>query len=145
MISEKKFNEDFAPIVGFYNYHIRNKKINIKLSDLQQFGVQLKPEKISNIEDITEEEIPLNTILFSSSKKNNNVKNLMWAIRCVAHHPENVCIIRKKNHNYYRLRCLRKDNKNKNSRKTMQGLVSCELWNEFIEKIKNRIKEYEKI
>ena len=94
MIPEEKFNADFGPIVSFYAFHVKKKSIPISLNDIGMFGVNLEAKKhIKDIEQIDMNAIVPNAIYFSSSKKKHNVKNLMWYIRCSAHHPENIEIV----------------------------------------------------
>lgn len=144
MIPEEKFNADFGPIVSFYAFHVKKKSILISLNDIGMFGVNLEAKKhIKDIEQIDMNAIVPNAIYFSSSKKKHNVKNLMWYIRCSAHHPENIEIVNINGVEYYKLWCGRKDNIKKTIASTMKGLVACDVWPDFIKGLTNKIIEDE--
>lgn len=78
LVPEESFKSDFVPLSGFYNYHVKGKDISIKLDDIQGFGVVLEPKKRKEIAHVNENALVTNTIMFSSSKKKYNVKNLLW-------------------------------------------------------------------
>lgn len=144
LIPEEKFKSDFAPLSGFYNYHIKGKDISVALDEIQGFGVSLKPYKLKDIANITDNSLPVNTIAFSSSKKKNNVKNLTWAIiRCLVAHPENIIEKEVNGIKCYRILCSTKNNKTGKITQTMKGLVSCEIWPKFTEQLINKITEKE--
>lgn len=143
LISEENYNSDFAPLSGFYNYHVKGKDISVSLDEIQGFGVTLEPKKRQEIANVNSNSLVINTILFSSSKKKNNVKNLIWTIRCLVAHPEN---IEEKSINgvkYYNIFCSTKDKETGKVIPTMKGLVACGLWPKFTEQLINKIKEEE--
>lgn len=139
LIPEKKYNADFQPFTGFYEYHVKGRKISVKLFDIQDFGVNLIVAKRKELSELDVKSIPLDTIMFSSSEKKNNVKNLMWYIRCLPCHPENIVL----KQNCYQLECSQHNRKTDEKDITMKGVVSCDVWNHFIEKLTNKIKENE--
>lgn len=141
LIPEDKYNTDFQPFTGFYEYHVKGITVSVKLLDIQDFGVNLKIEKREELGKLDVKTIPLNTIMFSSSRQKNNVKNLMWYIRCLPCHPENIVL----EQDYYILLCSQ-NNKEKGKKEiTMKGIVSCNVWSHFIEKLTKHIKENENI
>lgn len=144
LIPEEKFKSDFAPLSGFYNYHIKGKDISIALDEIQGFGVSLKAHKLKNIANITDSSLPVNSIAFSSSKKKNNVKNLTWAIiRCLVAHPENIIEKDVNGTMCYSICCCAKNSKTGKRVPTMKGLVACEIWPKFTEQLINKIAEKE--
>ena len=140
LIPEEKYNTDFQPVTGFYEYHVKNKTISVSLSEIQGFGVNLQVAKQGELDELDINTLPINTIRFSSSKKKKNVKNLMWYIRCLACHPENIDCKQK----IYQFHCSRKDKKTDKISFTMKGNVSCNVWPQFIETLTNKIIENEK-
>ena len=145
LIPEEKFVADFEPFIKFYAYHVRNKTIAIPLIDIGALGVNLEAKKQrKDIATIDLNALQPNNIYFSSSKKKENVKNLMWCIRCLAaHHPENVEIVVLNGAECYKLWCTHKDNKSKRTVYTMKGLVECNVWSIFINGLIAKIKENE--
>ena len=139
LIPEEKYNTDFQPFTGFYEYHVKGKRISVELLDIQNFGVNLRIAKREELGKLDIKTIPLNTIVFSSSKKKNNVKNLMWYIRCLPCHPENIVL----EQNYYRLVCSQKNKETDKKDITMKGIVTCDVWNHFIKELTNQIKTNE--
>ena len=141
LIPEEKFQHDFKPLAGFFDYHVKSKNIKIPLEKFQEFGVNLIPQKPPKMAKIPQKDVAINSIVFSSSRKSNNVKNLAWYIRCLVSHPENISIDNMDGKACYRLYCSKKvDNKDDYSI-TMQGLVDCEIWAEFAKKWMNTILE----
>ena len=65
----------------------------------------------------------------------------MWYIRCLPCHPENISYKQE----CYQLHCSQKNNKNGKISFTMKGVVSCDVWPQFIEKLQNKIIENENI
>jgi len=141
LIPEEKYDTDFQPFTGFYEYHVKGRTIPVKLLDIQGFGVDLKVAKRDELENLDVKSMPLNTIMYSSSRKKNNVKNLMWYIRCLPCHPENIVL----EQGNYQLVCSQKKGKTGEKEITMKGTVSCEVWNHFIKELTNKIKENENI
>lgn len=139
LIPEEKFQKDFSFLAGFYDYHVKGKKLAISLSEIQQYGVDLYPKKLNDIANLKYDDIPSNSIIFSSSKKSKNVKNLMWAIRCLVSHPENIEIIERDEKNYYKIICFMK--RNSIVLPNMKGIISCDIWEKFVRKLCERIKE----
>lgn len=144
LIPEEKFKSDFAPLFGFYNYHIKGKDITVALDEIQGFGVSLEPHDLGDIANITDNSLPVNTIAFSSSKKKYNVKHLTWAIiRCLVAHPENIVEKDVNGTKCYSILCSTKNNKTGKIIPTMKGLVACEIWPKFTEQLINKITEKE--
>lgn len=143
LIPEKQFTKDFEPIISFYAYHVKNKIIKIPLNDLSILGLSLNVKKLNEIASIDMNTLQPNVIFFSSSSKKKNVKNLMWYIRCLSHHPENVEIIVLNGVEYYKFHCTKKNNKTKIITYTMKGLVECNVWKSFINGLIAKIKENE--
>lgn len=144
MIPEEKFNADFGPIVSFYAFHIKKKSIPISLNDIGMFGVNIEAKKnIKDIEQIDMNAVVPNVIFFSSSKKKYNVKNLMWNIRCLAHHPENIEIVNINGVKCYKLWCSRKNKIRNTIAPTMKGLIACDAWPIFIKCLTDKITENE--
>lgn len=144
LIPEEKYIADFEPFIRFYAYHVKKKKIAIPLIDIGALGVNLEPKKQrKDIAIIDLNALLPNNIYFSSSKKKENVKNLMWYIRCLAHHPENIEIVVLNGVEHYKLWCTCKDNKSKTIIYTMKGLVECNVWSIFINGLIAKIKENE--
>ena len=140
LIPENKFKSDFAPLVGFYDYHIKKKSIPIKLNYIQDMGVRLKViKKRCDFAEIDEEEISVNTIIFSSSKKKNNVKNLFWNLRCIVAHPENIEEVKINDVLCYKIICITKDKETKLTIPTMKGIISCDVWSIFIKQLMDKI------
>lgn len=141
LIPEENYKSDFAPLSGFYNYHVKGKDISVSLDEIQGFGVTLEPKKRQEIANVNVNSLMTNTIIFSSSKKKYNVKNLIWTIRCLVAHPEN---IEEKSINgvkYYNICCSTKDKITGKVIPTMKGLVARDLWPKFTEQLINKIKE----
>lgn len=145
-ILENEYEKDFKPIVGFYSFHVKSKNITIKLKNIAHLGVTIearKQEKDIALIDINT--FSTNVIYFSSSKKSKNVKNLMWYIRCLAHHPENIEKVTLNGIEYYKLWCGHKDNKTGLMVPNMKGLVECSVWPNFIKGLTEKIIEDENI
>ena len=143
LIAEEKFKSDFAPLAGFYDYHIKGKKISVDLADIQEYGIALTPQTLKDIASIDDDAISVNTINFSSTKKKQNVKNLAWAIRCLISHPENIKEKEVKGTKCYYICCSMKNRKTGVKSPTMKGLVACDLWTIFTGQLINKIKEKE--
>lgn len=143
LISENVFNQDFSPITGFYNYHVKGKKINTSLDAVQNLGVGLEVKSLDEIGRFDFDDIPTNTIKFSSSKRNQNIRNLAWTIRCLAHHIENVHEIDRNGQKCYEIVCLKKEEK-KGIYPTMKGVVACDVWANFVKSFMDKIKTLEK-
>lgn len=143
LISEEKYNADFAPLSGFYKYHVEGKSISVKLDDVQGFGVRLEPKKRKELANGKTDPFIVNTIKFSSSKKKNNVKNLMWTIRCLVAHPENISEKTVNGVKCYSICCSTIDKNTSKAIPTMKGLVACELWPDFVNKLMSIIKDRE--
>lgn len=140
LIAQEKYDKDFAPLAGFYTYHVQNKKLPISLDELQDFGVHLEAVNIEDVARVDEKTLPLNTIVFSSSKKNNNAKNLTWStIRCLVSHPENIEEIENDGIRCYKLKCSSK--KGDKIVPTMKGVVACDVWPDFTKKLQKIIEE----
>ena len=140
-IPEEVFIKDFKPMAGFYDFHVKKRKIKLSLKDLNVMGVELKPKKQMKIAEVILEEMPLNTIVFSSSKKSQNVKNLMWTFRCLTAHPENIEIVTIGGREYYKIICWKKQ-KDSNI-PIMKGIVSSNEWPMFIDRIQSSIIKVE--
>ena len=143
LIPEEKFKSDFAPLSGFYNYHIKGKDISVSLDEIQGFGVSLEAHKQKDIANITENSLSVNTIKFSSTKKKYNVKNLTWTIRCLVAHPENIIEKEVNGIKCYSICCSKKNNVTGKKTPTMKGLIACEIWPKFTEQLINKITEKE--
>ena len=141
MIPEELFEKDFKPLAGFYDYHVKRRKIPLALKDIQDLGVDLTARRQSTdpISEIEHDDLPTNTIVFSSSRKNQNVKNLMWTIRCLTAHPENIDIVNVGKKKCYKIICFRKQGDS--SIPIMKGLISCDTWPVFISQLINKLKE----
>ena len=144
LIPEERFKQDFAPLSGFYDYHVKGKNIAVALNEIQGFGVSLDPKKRGKIANVNSDSLEVNSIYFSSSKKKDNVKNLMWTIRCLVAHPENISEKIVNDVKCYSINCGTKDKKTGNVIPTMKGLVSCEVWQQFTKQLCNKIIEKEK-
>ena len=144
LIPEERFKQDFAPLSGFYDYHVKGKIIDVALNEIQGFGVSLVPKQREEIAKLNSDSLSVNSIFFSSSKKKNNVKNLMWTIRCLVAHPENISEKIVNDVKCYSITCNTKDNKTGRVIPTMKGLVSCEVWQHFTKQLCNKIIEKEK-
>ena len=142
LIPERLFEKDFKEFTGFYDYHVKKQKISLALNDIQGFGVELKVTKPDEIQKMVDNSLAINTIYFSSSKKKNNVKNLMWTIRCLTSHPENISELMFENIKCYKIYCTRKTNGIK--QETMKAIIACDIWKEFIKNITTKIIENEK-
>ena len=142
LIPEETFKSDFAPLTGFYDYHIKKKQILVSLDEVQNMGVTLKPMKRKEIADVDSKDLAVNTICFSSIKRKRYVKNLFWTLRCLVAHPENIRIKTVNGKKCYSIYCTTKDNDKLVP--TMKGIISCEIWPRFTEQIINKIKEKEK-
>ena len=143
LIPEEKYLSDFSPLAGFYDYHIKSKGVEIPLEIIQGLGVNLIPKRQNDVAKIQDNDINVNTIVFSSSKKKHNVKNLAWCIRCLVSHPENIEIVNVDNRICYRLRCSKKKNNTDKYITTMKGLIDCAVWSDFVKKWMDTIKENE--
>lgn len=144
LIPETKFIADFEPFIRFYAYHVKKKKITIPLIDINKHGINLEAKKQrKDIAIIDLNALQPNAIYFSSSKKKNNVKNLMWYIRCLAHHPENIEFVVLNGVEHYKLWCTYKDSKSKSTIYTMKGLVACDVWSIFINELIAKITQNE--
>ena len=142
LIPEENFKSDFAPLSGFYDYHVKNKTISLSLDEVQGMGVLLKAMRRSEMAELESEELDVNTICFSSSQRNKNVKNLFWTIRCLVAHPENIKEVEIGGVKCYSIFCTTKENDKRIL--TMKGVVNCNVWSSFIKQITNKIKETEK-
>lgn len=144
LIPENDYEKDFGFIVGFYAYHVKNKDIAVSLSDISNLGVNIEAKKKKKeIELIDINMLSTNVIYFSSTEKKKNVKNLMWCIRCLAHHPENIEIVNQNGTAFYKLWCGHKDNIKGVVIPTMLGLVDCNVWPNFIRGLMDKITENE--
>ncbi len=141
LIPEELFEKDFKKFTGFYDYHVKNKVIPLSLNEIQGLGVNLKIKTPIDIQQLTDNLLTINTIYFSSSKKKENVKNLMWTIRCLTAHPENISEFICEDTKCYKIYCTRKNNGVK--QETMKGIIACDKWNEFINNITTKIIENE--
>lgn len=144
LILENEYEKDFKPIVGFYSYHVKGRNIVVKLKDIDCLGVAIearKQEKDIALIDINT--LSTNVLYFSSSKKNRNVKNLMWYIRCLVHHPENIEKVTLNGKEYYKLWCGHKDSKTGLIVPNMKGLIECSVWPNFIKGLTDKIIENE--
>ena len=74
LIPEERFKQDFAPLSGFYDYHVKGKNIAVALNEIQGFGVSLDPKKRGKIANVNSDSLEVNSIYFSSSKKKDNGK-----------------------------------------------------------------------
>ena len=145
-LSEEEYENDFKPLAGFYTYHVEKKNISITLKEVENNGVILETKKkVADIAPISLKMLSPNIIYFSSSEKKKNVKNLMWGIRCSAHHPENVSVVHVNDKKCYQIQCGKKDKNTGKVIPTMKGLVECDIWPLFINELTNRIIENENI
>ena len=78
LIPEEKYNTDFRPITGFYDFHIKKKDISVPLSEIQRFGVNLQVAKRDELGKLDINTLPINTIKFSSSKKRFTVNTFSY-------------------------------------------------------------------
>lgn len=140
LIPEEQYLSDFNPILAFYNYHVKGKRITLSLDDINYFGVKLVPLKHKAIQKTDENINAINFIEFSSNDKKEQVKNLMYCFRCIAAHPENIEEVIVNGVKCYKLICYRKE-KNCSARViTMKGLVDQCTWNSFCNQLFNLIK-----
>ena len=139
LIPEENYKSDFAPLSGFYNYHVKGKDISISLNEIQGFSVTLEPKKRQEIANVSSDSLVIYTIIFSSSKKKNDGKNLIWTIRCLDAHPENIEEKSVNGVKFYNICCSTKDKKTGKVIPTMKGLVACDLWPNITEQIINKI------
>ena len=54
LIPQEDFDRDFAPLSGFYDYHVIRKRIPIRLNEIQKFGIHLdalKEPEIANVDE----------------------------------------------------------------------------------------------
>lgn len=142
LIPEETFKSDFAPLTVFYDYHIKKKQISVSLDEVQHMGVTLKPMKRKEIANVDINDLEINTICFSSTKRKYYVKNLFWTLRCLVAHPENIRIKTVNGEKCYSIYCTTKEDDRLVP--MMNGIVSCEIWPRFTEQIINIIKEKEK-
>lgn len=133
LISEEKFKSDFESLMSFFTYHVQKHDISLKLSDIQDLGVKLEVRKEKEVKDLNVKSVPINTIIFSSSKKSRNIHNLMWYMRCLPCHAENIEEVDVDDVKCYQIQNLKTGR--------LKGLVSCEVWSQFIEKLTNKIAE----
>lgn len=135
LIPEEKYKSDFEPFTGFYDYHIKDKCVSMNLDMVKNFGVSLIPCKYTNIKTLDINSVPVNTIMFSSSKKKNNIKNLMWYIRCLHCHPENIREVQIGTTIYYQIQNLKTGK--------LKGVVEVNVWINFIKNITQKIIDNE--
>lgn len=140
LIPEEQYSSDFNPILTFYNYHVKGKKITLSLDDINNFGVKLVPLKHKAIRKTDEKINTINSIEFSSNDKKEQVKNLMYCFRCIAAHPENIEEVIVNGVKCYKLICYRKEKSQTARVITMKGLVTQSTWNSFCNQIFNLIK-----
>lgn len=145
LIPEEMYNSDFAPFASFYSYHVKGKILSVALDEIQGNGVALYAEKKrKKVENVDTKTLPVNTIIFASSKKNCNVKNMIWdIIRCTVAHPENIQQVDKDGTKCYELTCTIQDKYTKKIVPTMKGIIACDLWPVFANRVMEIIKKKE--
>ncbi len=136
LIPEKTYKKDFLPYAGFFEYHIRKKNVPLKLSDAQGWGVQLEVKSKQEVDGQDIKQLSVNSIIFTSTHRKENIRNLMWYIRCLPCHPDNIKTRKVNDTKCYQIRCSTK-------RYAMKGLVACDVWPDFIKSLTNKIIEDE--
>ncbi len=139
-ITEKAFLRDFKPLSGFYDFHVRCKRIHLGIEDVQNFGVRVTPHSRTEMQQLEWGMVQLNSIDFSSWRRSHNIKNLMWALRCLESHPENIKQTNINGTDFYIIECFKKNHRTNEIHSTMKGIISCEIWPSFREKLTNLIK-----
>ena len=143
-ISETNFNNDFKPLSGFFGFHVKKKKISLKNEDIQLLGFKVTPHSCAEMEKMRWVDINPNSIEYSSSEKTQNVKNLMWAFRCLEAHEENIKEVSIGGIPYYRIEGYSKNNKFHVRLPILMGYVECSKWKPYIDSVMNLIKKSEK-
>ena len=143
-ISETNFKNDFKPLSGFFGFHVKNKKITLKNEDIQLMGLKVTPHSCVEMGKKRWVNIQPNSIEYSSSKKSQNVKNLMWAFRCLEAHEENIKEVSIGGIPYYRIEGYSKNNKFHVRLPILMGYVECSKWKPYIDSVMNLIKKSEK-
>lgn len=143
-ISETNFNNDFKPLSGFFGFHVKKKKISLKNEDIQLMGFKVTPHSCVEMGKLSWIDIQPNSIEYSSSEKSQNVKNLMWAFRCLEAHEENIKEVSISGIPYYRIEGYSKNNKLHVRLPILMGYVECSKWKLYIDSVMNLIKKTEK-
>lgn len=143
-ISETNFKKDFMLLSGFWDFHVKKKKIALKNTDLQLDGLKVIPHSCDEMKKLQWANIQPNSIEYSSSAKPQNVKNLMWAFRCLEAHEENIKEVSINGVPYYRIEGFSKNNKNHVKLPILMGYVECNKWKPYIEQVMNLITNSEK-
>lgn len=139
-IMEEDFLRDFKPLSGFYKFHVKGKSIPLKIEDIQSFGVKTTPHSRDEMQKIEWEMVLPNSIDFSSWRKSENIKNLMWTLRCLESHPENIRKTKINGTDFYVIECSTKNHRTNELFPTMKGIISCEIWPSFRDKLTQTIK-----
>ena len=132
LISERAYNKDFSHLASFWAYYVKKRELPISLNEIQNFGVHIEVKNRIDLGKMSFSKLPHNTIFFTSTRKKLNVKNLMWNIRCLVAHPENIREVKFEDKKFYR--------KTKKIVHTMKGLIQCDMWPLFIKKLTEKIK-----
>ena len=143
-ISETNFKKDFMLLSGFWDFHVKKKKITLANGDLQLNGLKVTPHTCDEMKNLQWKNIQPNSIEYSSYAKNQNVKNLMWAFRCLEAHEENIKEVSINGVPYYRIEGFSKNNKYHVQLPILMGYVECSKWKPYIEQVMNLITNSEK-
>ncbi len=134
-IREQNFKKDFSFLSGFYGFHVQSKKIPLKNEDVQIMGIKATPHTCDQMRKIRWKDICINSIEYSSSKKSSNVKNLLWAFRCLEAHKENIKEVTLNGIPCYRIERFSKNNKTRKKTPSLRGYIECNKWKPYIEQI----------
>ncbi|MBO7119252.1 MAG: hypothetical protein J6W03_02920 [Bacteroidaceae bacterium] len=139
-ISETNFKNDFKLLSGFWDFHVKKNKILLRNEDIQLLGLKVTPHSCEQMKKLKWKNIQPNCIEYSSSTKAHNVKNFMWAIRCLEAHVDNIKEVLIDGVPFYRIEGFSKNNKNHEKLPTLMGYVECRKWKPYIKQVMTLIK-----
>lgn len=127
---------DFSIFLNYYNFDIKNNNISTDLNEIQCYGIVLRPCSTSEIKKTKFTKLR-NEIIFYSNPSKSDVKELIRHFKNLVSHPENIKIATIKGKPYYRVYDYKFGKPRKDS---MKGVVSVDLWKNFVKQIMKKIK-----
>ena len=137
---EDVVNLSFKDKTRLYKFHVDKKKITLQNEDMQCYGIKVRPHSSQEMSKLVWKDIQLNNIEYSSSRKSQNVRHLIWAFRCLNAHSENIKEGFKNGIPCYRIEGYSKNNMKHKRLPILMGYVELNRWKPFIEEIMNKIK-----